>query len=63
MIGENLQLVTNEPVDTKATPKFQQRSQPKTPALRILREYMAGISVGWSSGFALLPTTPAAPAN
>ena len=47
MKGENQPLVRGEPVDTWATPKPQQLQSPKTSALRILRKYRAGISVGW----------------
>ena len=49
--------------------KTQQQSRPKILALRILREYMAGINVGWScwsgwkKGIALQPAAPAAPAD
>ena len=44
MIGENQQLVTDEPVDIKATPGGPTKNISPTYSL----EYMAGISVGWS---------------
>ena len=52
MIGENRQLVTNEPVDSGATPKTPAAPVTKniTVALRILHKYMAGFQLVGATG-------------